>query len=231
MQKILLYSAAACALATSADALSMNQVASLWKQNGGSSSSCPTAVAVAWAESRGNPGATGRNPGSYDRGLWQINSKWHPDVSDSCAYNAACNAKNAVRISSGGSRWSPWATYNDGLHRKFMGQAQSACSSSRDELDENVGWKGKIIRELGKRVFKDKLNDDDNDLDGGYGTDDDDDCFESCRYRGLSRRSCKRRCKGTRPRNNGFGTDDEFDADDFPIPLCERQGKSCWGWA
>lgn len=122
------------ALATTTDALSMGQVASLWKQNGGSSSSCPTAVAVAWAESRGNPSATGRNPGSYDRGLWQINSKWHPDVSDSCAYNAACNAKNAVRISSGGSRWSPWATYNDGLHNQFMSQARSACRSSRDEI-------------------------------------------------------------------------------------------------
>lgn len=185
MKKILLYSAAACALATSADALSMNQVASLWKQNGGSSSSCPTAVAVAWAESRGNPGATGRNPGSYDRGLWQINSKWHPDVSDSCAYNAACNARNAVRISSGGSRWSPWATYNNGLHHKFMGQARSACSSSRDELDdeENVGW-SRVIKEVAKRAFKDELDDD---LE---------DCIENCQEeRGLSRRSCHRRCK------------------------------------
>ena len=116
----------------------MSQVAGYWKRGGGSSSSCPTAVAVAWAESHGNPRARGNNPGSYDRGLWQINSKWHPDVSDSCAYDAACNAKNAVRISSGGSRWSPWATYNHGKHNKYMSQARSACSSSRDE-DDSAG--------------------------------------------------------------------------------------------
>jgi hypothetical protein len=243
MQKILLYSAAACALATSADALSMNQVASVWKQNGGSSSSCPTAVAVAWAESRGNPGATGRNPGSYDRGLWQINSKWHPDVSDSCAYNAACNAKNAVRISSGGSRWSPWATYNDGLHHKFMGQARSACSSSRDELDEeNVGGlQTRIIKEVAKRVFKDKL---DEEVGGPWGTAgsiiwndfnrgvangecngrcqdemeaDFEDCVENCQEeRGLSGRSCRRRCKlasvtkGTRLSKDTFSSADEL---------------------
>jgi hypothetical protein len=254
MRRALIYSAAACALATSADALSMNQVASLWKQNGGSSSSCPTAVAVAWAESRGNPGATGRNPGSYDRGLWQINSKWHPDVSDSCAYNAACNAKNAVRISSGGSRWSPWATYNDGLHRKFMGQAKSACSSSRDELDENVGWQGKLIREVGKRVFKDELDNENvggwpkvvggiiwEDMNRGVANGecngrchdmvDDDDCFENCRERGLSRRSCKRRCKHASPRNNGYITDDDC------VEECRERGlprsscrRSCKGY-
>ena len=126
------------AMAHTSEALSMSQVAGYWKRGGGSSSSCPTAVAVAWAESHGNPRARGNNPGSYDRGLWQINSKWHPDVSDSCAYDAACNAKNAVRISSGGSRWSPWATYNHGKHNKYMSQARSACSSSRDE-DDSAG--------------------------------------------------------------------------------------------
>lgn len=218
MQKILLYSAAACALATSADALSMNQVASVWKQNGGSSSSCPTAVAVAWAESRGNPGATGRNPGSYDRGLWQINSKWHPDVSDSCAYNAACNAKNAVRISSGGSRWSPWATYNDGLHHKFMGQARSACSSSRDELDEEVGgpWKtaGSIIwNDFNKGVANGECNGRCQDeMEADF-----EDCVENCQEeRGLSGRSCRRRCKlasvtkGTRLSKDTFSSADEL---------------------
>ena len=68
---------------------------------GGSTSSCPTAVAVAWAESRGDTKAKGYNSNSVDRGLWQINNYWHRDVSDSCAFDAACNAKAAVRISSG----------------------------------------------------------------------------------------------------------------------------------
>jgi len=141
------------AMAHTSNALSMSQVAGYWKRGGGSSSSCPTAVAVAWAESHGNPRARGNNPGSYDRGLWQINSKWHPDVSDSCAYNAACNAKNAVRISSGGSRWSPWATYNHGKHRQYLSQARSACSNSRDE-DGSV-----TVPESGSRTWGDSPSD------------------------------------------------------------------------
>ena len=184
------------AMITTTDALSMGQVASLWKRNGGSSSSCPTAVAVAWAESHGNPKATGRNSDSYDRGLWQINSKWHPDVSDSCAYNAGCNAKNAVRISKGGSRWSPWATYNHGRHRKYMSKAKSACASSRDELSQSFD------------IFDDDTVDDD-----GYLIDD---CFEDCRERGRSRRFCQRRCRNAgdnvrvkTPKNKGYWSDDD----------------------
>ena len=207
------------ALVTTTDALSMQQVASLWKQNGGSSSSCPTAVAVAWAESRGNPKATGRNPGSYDRGLWQINSKWHPDVSDSCAYNAACNARNAVRISSGGTRWSPWATYNHGRHRQFMGQAKSACSSSRDEIegalaigtdDEYITANNGYITDDGRVIPNNGYVTDDGYITAngqvtydnfnaasGYVTDDGNksDCFETCRERGFGRKICRRKCK------------------------------------
>ena len=181
-------------LVTATDALSMNQVASLWKQNGGSSSSCPTAVAVAWAESRGNPKATGRNSDSYDRGLWQINSKWHPDVSDSCAYNAACNAKNAVRISSGGSRWSPWATYNNGLHHQFMGQANSACASSRDELDSGDQSYGQCYKECKaaggtRRTCKRRC------MDARPNVLVDDNCYRNCRSEGLSKRNCLSQCR------------------------------------
>ena len=110
--------------------ISMSQIASYWKRAGGSTSSCPTAVAVAWAESRGDTTAKGYNSNSIDRGLWQINNYWHRDVSDSCAFDAGCNARAALRISSGGSRWSPWATYNDGLHHKWMSAARTACGGS-----------------------------------------------------------------------------------------------------
>ena len=135
-----------CFLAATGSAarISMSQVASYWKRAGGSSSSCPTAVAVAWAESRGDTKAKGYNSNSVDRGLWQINSYWHRDVSDSCAYDAACNAKAAVRISSGGSKWSPWATYNDGLHHRWMNDARRACGSF-DEAEEGVGQDGYTV--------------------------------------------------------------------------------------
>ena len=137
---------ALCFLAATGNAarISMSQVASYWKRAGGSTSSCPTAVAVAWAESRGDTKAKGYNSNSVDRGLWQINNYWHRDVSDSCAFDAACNAKAAVRISSGGSRWSPWATYNDGLHHRWMNDARRACGSY-DEAEEGIGQDGYTV--------------------------------------------------------------------------------------
>ena len=91
-----------------------------------------TAIAIGLAESRCDPGATYTNPGgSRDRGLWQINSRWHPDVNDQCAYDAQCNANNAHRISRGGSNWRPWATYNSGRYRGHLGEAGAACGRTR----------------------------------------------------------------------------------------------------
>lgn len=130
-----------CVLAGTSSALSMKQVADKWKGVGGSKSKCSVAVAVAWAESRGNPRARGQNSDSYDRGLWQINSKWHPDVSDSCAYDAKCNAAQAKRISSNGNNWSPWATYKHGRHKQYLRDAAKACGGGwfSDEADNDVG--------------------------------------------------------------------------------------------
>ncbi len=112
-----------------------------------------TAVAVAMAESRCDPNATGYNdgpPASTDRGLWQINDYWHPEVSDSCAYDAACNARAAYRISSGGDDWTPWSTYNNGTYRGFLDEARAAVgapappvraatSVNGDRYDDAVG--------------------------------------------------------------------------------------------
>src|SRR5690242_6778975 len=54
-----------------------------------------TAVAVGLAESGCNPSAQNHNGptrgcpnGSTDRGLWQINDCYHPNVTNACAYNA-----------------------------------------------------------------------------------------------------------------------------------------------
>jgi hypothetical protein len=82
------------------------------------------------AESGGNPSARNVNSDSHhsvDRGLWQVNNYWHPEVSDSCAFSSGCNAKAALKISSGGSNWSPWATYNGGAYKSHLSAARSAC--------------------------------------------------------------------------------------------------------
>ncbi|MEU7955963.1 transglycosylase SLT domain-containing protein [Micromonospora humida] len=94
-----------------------------------------TAVAVAMAESSCNPSAVGSNGptagcpnGSLDRGLWQINNCYHPTVNDSCAYNSQCNANAAYSISSGGSNWQPWSTYNNGAYTAYLSAAQAAVA-------------------------------------------------------------------------------------------------------
>lgn len=82
-----------------------------------------TAAAVALAESGGDPAAVGRNQdGSRDRGLWQINSRWHPEVSDACAFDPGCNARAAFAISDGWTDFSPWTTYTSGAYLRFMPQ-------------------------------------------------------------------------------------------------------------
>ena len=87
-----------------------------------------TAVAVARAESSFRPTITNTvgNAHGIDRGLWQINSYWHPEVSASCALSASCNARAAARISSKGTSWSQWWTYKNGKHLPYMSQARSA---------------------------------------------------------------------------------------------------------
>ncbi|GAA4110903.1 hypothetical protein GCM10022284_61220 [Streptomyces hundungensis] len=88
-----------------------------------------TAVAVALAESSCNPSATNvqnNTPPSTDRGLWQINSYWHREIDDNCAFDPQCNANAAYAISSGGTDWGAWSTYNQRAHLRHMGEAQDA---------------------------------------------------------------------------------------------------------
>ncbi|MEJ7764345.1 MAG: hypothetical protein WKF86_02520, partial [Acidimicrobiales bacterium] len=94
-----------------------------------------TAVAVGLAESECNPLAKGPNgpttgctSGSVDRGLWQINSCYHPTVTDLCAYDAACNAVATYRISKGGTDWRPWSTYRYGNYLSRITEARAAVS-------------------------------------------------------------------------------------------------------
>lgn len=62
----------------------------------------------------------GRAAGSVDRGLSQINSYWHSEVSDRCAYDTYCNLQQFYRISSHGRNFHPWSTYNSGAYRRFF---------------------------------------------------------------------------------------------------------------
>jgi hypothetical protein len=80
------------------------------------------AAAIAMAESGGLVRAKNRNrrPRSVDRGLFQINSHWHPEVTRACAFDALCNARAALRISRGGRDWSEWNAYRNRSYRAFL---------------------------------------------------------------------------------------------------------------
>ena len=68
------------------------------------------ALCVAGAESGWNAHAVNDNPdGSRDRGLFQINSRWHPGVTDAEAFDLVANARYAHALSDGGRDWGAWA--------------------------------------------------------------------------------------------------------------------------
>lgn len=109
--------------------LSVDQVAVHASHGGFRGRRATLAVAVAMAESGGDPRATGHNrDGSIDRGLWQINSRWHKEVTDACAFNPDCAARSTFRISSGGTNWSQWAAFTNGSYRRYMAAADKAVS-------------------------------------------------------------------------------------------------------
>lgn len=67
-----------------------------------------TAIAVILGESGGDPAAVNRQPDNVDRGLWQISSKWHPNVSDSAAFDPEASTRYAFNLSKGGTDFNPW---------------------------------------------------------------------------------------------------------------------------
>jgi hypothetical protein len=81
------------------------------------------AYAVMMSEGEGDPKAKNYNTDprkTHDRGLYQINSYWHSEVSDKCAYDIQCSTKEAYRISKGGTNWNPWYGYTNGNYLKHL---------------------------------------------------------------------------------------------------------------
>lgn len=76
------------------------------------------AAAVAMAESGGNARALGDQGNSY--GLWQINVPAHPEYDRGQLFDPTYNGGAALKISSGGTNWQPWTTYNTGAYLAFM---------------------------------------------------------------------------------------------------------------
>lgn len=74
------------------------------------------AVAIAEAESGGNPKAYNGKGADDSYGLWQINMKAHSVgelgiSSKDALYDPVTNARAMVKISGSGGNWKPWSTY------------------------------------------------------------------------------------------------------------------------
>lgn len=110
-------------------ALSAQQIAGAASAAGFSGSNLTIAVAVALAESGGNPNAINNNTnGSTDYGLWQINTVHGSLLNQGNKFDPTDNAKMAYVVWKG-SGWSAWTTYNTGAYRAFMGKAALASGS------------------------------------------------------------------------------------------------------
>jgi len=71
-------------------------------------------IKLAFCESSLNPDATNVNRGlnhlSVDRGLFQINSYYHSDVSNECVFDTECSARwtDKMITSGNGNLWTCW---------------------------------------------------------------------------------------------------------------------------
>lgn len=55
-----------------------------------------------------NPECINPKNASYDRGWFQISRKWHPEVSDECAFDLKCATSESIRILDERG-WDEWA--------------------------------------------------------------------------------------------------------------------------
>lgn len=98
------------------------------------------ALAIAGAESGWDPEAVNRNlDGSIDRGAWQFNSKWHPEVTPECAFDLQCAAREVHRVSLAGTNFSQWTTWRTGAYRKHLPLARRILASLEAEDQDWTG--------------------------------------------------------------------------------------------
>lgn len=119
-------------------ALSDSQIAGAAKAAGFSGSALAKAVAIALAESSGNPNAHNKVPPDNSYGLWQINMlgslgparrKQFGLSSNSELFNPNTNARAAYAIAGGGKNFRPWSTYTSGAYLRYMSRANKAAGN------------------------------------------------------------------------------------------------------
>ncbi|MFI6029932.1 transglycosylase SLT domain-containing protein [Amycolatopsis magusensis] len=115
--------------------LSAEQIARHAREAGFSGDGLTTAVAVALAESGGDPRAHNSTPPDNSYGLWQINmlGAMGPERrrqfgldSNAELFDPEVNARAANKISGDGRSFTPWSTYTNGAYKKYLDDARRA---------------------------------------------------------------------------------------------------------
>lgn len=119
--------------------LSDAQIAAVAKGAGFSGDALAIAVAVAIAESGGNPQSHNALPPDNSYGLWQINmlGSMGPErrsryglKSNEDLYDPTVNARVAFSLSNGGSNWKPWTTYTRGTYLLYLSRGKSVAGTA-----------------------------------------------------------------------------------------------------
>ncbi len=113
--------------------LSIDQVANLAFNAGvRTQTALATSIAICDVESGFRSDAVGgpNQDGSYDYGLWQINSAAHPQYSKAQMFDPTQNAAAMYYVSSSGTNWSAWTSYANGNYQQYMANALSAAQNA-----------------------------------------------------------------------------------------------------
>ena len=112
--------------------LSASQIAQYASNAGFQGEDLITAVAIALAESSGDPNIVGdlniTKGGSI--GLWQINIRWHPEFTADQLKDPQQNANAAYSIyEAAGESFTPWSTYKTGAYLAKMPDATQGVNA------------------------------------------------------------------------------------------------------
>ena len=115
-----------------------------------------TAVAIALAESGGNPNAhgdTGLGTGTGSFGLWQIYSDAHPEFGPdfTTLYDPQTNANAAYSVySDAGFKFTPWTTFKTGSYAGFV---DSVAANIAQAIAENPAGSIGVLIIVGLFLF------------------------------------------------------------------------------
>jgi Lysozyme like domain len=125
--------------------LSAAQIMQYAAAAGFSGSDLQTAVAIALAESSGNPSAynpetaAGTPDGEGSFGLWQIYLFAHPEFAGLNLYDPQTNANCAYQVYSESGGFSPWSTYNSGAYTAYLSAITPAPAPTSSAFSPSTG--------------------------------------------------------------------------------------------